>query len=142
TAVSKHTLGKAYHFSFTTPTIQLKSVDWYRKGGKVDGVVFIALRFNQPIDAATIGAHLTAHYSPHDFTEVDVPALARLTAAERAAFEAKVAKAKQAAAADGAVPLAAATEWDKKHWPAAPEQVVFQTTAAVPPESHVEVQLD
>jgi alpha-2-macroglobulin len=141
-AVSKHTLGKAYHFSFTTPTIQLKVVDWYRKGGKVDDVVFIALRFNQPVDAATIGAHLTAHYSPHELTEVDIPALARLTAAERAAFEAKVAKARQAAAADSAVPLAAATDWDKKHWPAAPEQVVFQTTAAVPPESHVDVMLD
>src|ERR1700674_3381395 len=50
-AVSGHTLGKAYHFSFTTPTIRLKVVDWYRKGGKVDGVVFIALRFNQPVAA-------------------------------------------------------------------------------------------
>jgi uncharacterized protein YfaS (alpha-2-macroglobulin family) len=141
-AVSKRTLGKAYHFSFVTPTIQLKVVDWYRKGGKVDGPVFIALRFNQPVDPANVAAHLTARYSPHEFTAVDIPALARLTAPERAAFEARLAKAKAAAAADGAVPVTLATDWDKKHWPVAPEQVVVQTTAAVPPESHVDVLLD
>src|SRR5258708_5278933 len=72
-AVSGHTLGKTYHFSFTTPTIQLKAVDWYRKGGKVDGVVVIALRFNQPVDAETVGPHLTARYSPHEVTTPTVP---------------------------------------------------------------------
>src|ERR1700682_262291 len=39
TAVSGRTLGKVYRFSFTTPTIQLKSVDSYRKGGRIDGTV-------------------------------------------------------------------------------------------------------
>src|SRR5258708_4749775 len=141
-AVSGHALGRTYHFSFTTPTIQLKAVDWYRKGGKVDGVVFIALRFNQPVDAETVGAHLTARYAPHEFTVPAVPALDRLSAAERAAFEAKVAKVQQAAVADGAVPLVVATDWDKKHWPTKPEQVVVQTTAIVPPESHLDMLLD
>src|SRR5258708_19611863 len=57
-AVSGHTLGKAYHFSFTTPTIQLKAVDWYRTGGKVHGLVVIPFPFNQPLAATPVSPHL------------------------------------------------------------------------------------
>src|SRR5437764_9688567 len=57
-AVSGKTLGKAYHFSFITPTIQLLRTDWYRKDGKYDGGIVVALWFNQPVDAETLGPHL------------------------------------------------------------------------------------
>jgi len=46
-AVSGNTLDRAYAFSFTTPTIQLLGVPWYRKGDAATGPVVIGLRFNQ-----------------------------------------------------------------------------------------------
>jgi uncharacterized protein YfaS (alpha-2-macroglobulin family) len=141
-AVSGKTLAKAYRFSFTTPTIQLKSVDWYRKGGKVDGNIVISLRFNQPVDQETVASHLTLRSAPHEATLPELPASAKLTPAERAAFDAKVAKAKEAAAADAEVPVTFPTDWDKKHWKPAPELLVIETTTAIPPETHLNVLLD
>jgi uncharacterized protein YfaS (alpha-2-macroglobulin family) len=141
-AVSGARLGRNYHFSFTTPTIQLTSVQSYRKGGKADGPVVIGLRFNQPMDADTLGQHITLRFKPHDFKDPVVPAPARLSAPEVAAFNAKVAKAKEVAAADGVVLSTFATTWDKERLAPAKELVVIETTAPVPPGSELEVLLD
>jgi uncharacterized protein YfaS (alpha-2-macroglobulin family) len=141
-AVSGHTLGKVYRFSFTTPTIQLKSVDWYRKGGKVDGPVVIGLRFNQPVDAELIASHLTLLYAAHEFTAPEVPGAARFTAAEKKAYDAKVTTARDAANATAAVAVTYPADWDKKHWKPSPELVVVETQVAVPPEANLNVLLD
>src|SRR5262249_15610819 len=119
-AVSGHTLGKVYHFSFVTPTIQLKSVDWYRKGGKVDGHVLIALRFNQPVDAELLATHFALQYAQHDVKVPDIPALYRLSPAEKKAFDAKVTTARETAASSDVVAVTYPKEWDKKHWKPAP----------------------
>src|SRR6266699_1563855 len=57
-AISGKTLDRAYSFSFVTPTIRLLSTSWFREGDRFNRAVVIALRFNQPVDAATIGPHL------------------------------------------------------------------------------------
>src|ERR1043166_942917 len=54
-AVSGHTLGRPYTFSFVTPTIQLKQTKFYTNE---DGSVTIGLGFNQPGHAQTIINHL------------------------------------------------------------------------------------
>src|SRR5688572_7918446 len=51
-SVAGNTLDRAYTFGFTTPAVRLLSTDWYRKGGRFDAPIVIALRFNQPVDPA------------------------------------------------------------------------------------------
>jgi uncharacterized protein YfaS (alpha-2-macroglobulin family) len=145
-AVSGKTLGKAYHFSFTTPTIQLLRTDWYRKDDKWDGGIVIALWFNQPVDAETLGPHLKLRTVAHEFKAPELPARDRLQKLEPqqvAAFDAKVAKA-QAAAASDALPVLSffAMDWDKKRYKPAPELVVVETKPGVPPDTHLQVFID
>src|SRR5207245_377554 len=111
-AVSGKTLDHAYDFSFITPTIALRNTNWYRKGGRFDAPVVIALRFNQPVDANVIGPHIQLRTSAHVFVEPDVPAENDPT------FEVKVAAAREAASSDG-VPILSSfpADWDKKRFP-------------------------
>src|SRR4051795_10982553 len=145
-AVSGKTLGKAYHFSFITPTIQLLRTDWYRKDGKYDSGIVIALWFNQPVDAETLGAHLKLRTVAHEFKAPELPARDRLQKLEPqqvAAFDAKVAKAQAAAASDGAPVLSFfAIDWDKKRYIPAPELIVVETKPGVPPDTHLQVFID
>ncbi|HEV7424805.1 MAG TPA: MG2 domain-containing protein [Thermoanaerobaculia bacterium] len=145
-AVSGKTLGKAYQFSFITPTIQLLRTDWYRKDDKWDGGVVIALWFNQPLDAETLGPHLKLRTAAHEFKAPELPARDRLQKLEPqqvAAFDAKVAKAKAAADSDGQPVLSFfATDWDKKRYKPGPELVVLETKPGVPPDTHLQVFID
>src|SRR3954471_15541556 len=77
-AVSGKTLGKVYRFSFITPTIQLLRTDWYRKGGKWDGGIVIALWFNQPVDAETLASHIKLRTVAHEFKAPELPGRDRL----------------------------------------------------------------
>jgi uncharacterized protein YfaS (alpha-2-macroglobulin family) len=140
-AVSGNTLDKSYHFSFITPTIQLKSTDSYRKGGRFDAPIVILLRFNQPIDAKTIVEHLQLKTKAHDFTAPAPPPAA--DPASLAAFEAKKAKASQAAASDG-VPVLSflADDWDKVHYPATDNLLVLETKPGIPPDTNIQLFLD
>ncbi len=145
-AVSGKTLGKVYRFSFVTPTIQLLRTDWYRKGGKWDGSIVIALWFNQPVDGETLGSHLKLRTAAHEFKAPELQGRERLQKLEPqqvAAFDAKVAKAQQAAASDGQPVLSFfPTDWDKKHYRPAPEMVVVETKPGVPPDTHLQIFID
>lgn len=144
--VSGKTLGKGYRFSFITPTIQLLRTDWYRKGGKYDGGIVIALWFNQPVDAETLGSHFQLRTVAHEFKAPELAARERLQKLEPqqvAAFDAKVAKAQQAAASDGQPVLSFfATEWNQKRFKPAPELIVVETKPGVPPDTNLQVFID
>jgi Large extracellular alpha-helical protein len=145
-AVSGKTLGKAYRFTFVTPTIQLLRTDWYRKGGKYDGGIVIALWFNQPVDANTLGSHLALRTVAHEFKVPGIPARGRLMKLEpqqAAAFDAKVAKAQQTAASNDQPILSFfPTEWDTKHFKPVPELVVVETKPGVQPDTHLQIFVD
>jgi hypothetical protein len=145
-AVSGKTLSKGYRFTFTTPTIQLLRTDWYRKGGKFDGGIVIALWFNQPVDAETLGTHLQLRTVAHEFKAPELDARERLQKLEPqqvALFDAKVEKAKQAAASDGQPVLSFfPVDWDKKHFKPVPELVVVETKPGVPPDTNLQVFVD
>jgi uncharacterized protein YfaS (alpha-2-macroglobulin family) len=136
TAVSGRKLDKPYSFSFTTPTIQLRSVDWYRKGQKIGGSVVIALTFNQPVDGDTLAPHLQLRYKTHELKDPLKPAT------PDPAFDAKVAKAKQVAALTGPVLSFFPTEWDLERFPKSPQTVVIETKPGVPPDAHLQLFLD
>jgi len=145
-AVSGKTLGKVYRFSFITPTIQLLRTDWYRKGGKYDGAIVIALWFNQPVDATTLASHIQLRTVAHEFKTPELPARDRLQKLEPqqvVAFDAKVARAQAAAASNGQPVLSFfPTEWDKKHFQPVNEMVVLETKPGVPPDTHLQVFID
>lgn len=153
-ALSGNTLGQPYSFSFITPTIQLRSTNWYRKdasvepmmrnrSGRFDAPIVVLLRFNQPVDPKVIVQHLQLRTRTHPFKDPVVPSLDRLTPAEREAFEAKKAKARQAAASDGAMVLSfLAEDWDKKTYPPSPDLVVLETKPNIAPETFIQVFLD
>ncbi len=145
-SVAGNTLDQAYHFSFTTPTIRLLSTNWYRKP---DGAVVIGLTFNQPVQPATIVAHLKLHTATGKFEEPTIPdaGIERLKAVEPqalAAFEQKKAKAAAAAASnDDPVLSFLATKWDTtKLGVARPELVVVETKPGIPPGTQINVLLD
>ena len=146
TATSGRTLDRAYSFSFITPTVQLLRTNWYRKDGRADAPIVIGLWFNQPIDGATLASHLQLRTMKHEFKAPAIPALDRLKANDPqgvAAFEAKVARAQQAAGSDGQPVMSfVASEWDAKRFPPVPELVVLETRPGVPPETHLQVYLD
>ncbi|MEZ5418032.1 MAG: Ig-like domain-containing protein [Vicinamibacterales bacterium] len=140
------TLAAPATFTFTTPPVRLQDVRWYRRGDTVAGALVILLRFNQPVRPADIAQHLSAATVRHEW---EAPAF---TAAERAryeaqdpaglaAFQAKVEAVTRVAAGGTPVRLRLTTNWDKTQYPEKPEQVVFETTSAVEPESHVRLAL-
>jgi uncharacterized protein YfaS (alpha-2-macroglobulin family) len=146
-AISGRTLAKPFQFDFTTPTVHLKQTHWYRKAMRYDSPLIIALRFNQPVKAADIAAHLHLTFQKHDWNVPDYPddVLARLKKIDPAGlqrFQDKVAAAGRAAASTDALTFTLAQTWNKKDYPPAPELVVFEVTSPVPTESWVEVRVD
>jgi uncharacterized protein YfaS (alpha-2-macroglobulin family) len=147
-SVAGHTLGKPYSFSFVTPTIKLMRTAFYRKGDKANGAVVIGLWFNQPVERDVIAQHLQLRTVAHEIKlpELQPEAIARLQKNEpqaMAAFNAKVEKAKQAAASNGQTILSFLTDdWDRSRWPAAPELIVLETKPGISTDTNLQVYLD
>ncbi len=141
-AVAGATLDQQYTWTFVTPTIRLVNSDHYQKS---NGAVVIGLRFNQPIEPAIVLPHIDIRTKAHDIEIVDYPESGanRITPEEMKAFEAKVAKAKAVAAADGQKVLAfQATEWDKERFVPGKDLVVLETKPGISPDSWLVVNLD
>lgn len=146
-SVAGNTLDQATVLNFTTPTIKLLSTEFYRRGGKADGSVVIAMRFNQPISAAAILPHVRVRTAAHDvpppfWTSDSIERLKKLEPQGWAAYEAKKTKVDQVAKTDKAPVLVfAATDWDKERWPVAEDLVVVETKPGIQPETHLDVVL-
>src|SRR5262249_26977130 len=145
-AVSGRRLAAPYRFTFTTPTVKLLGLDWYRKTKRFDSPMVLVLRFNQPVRAGDIVAHARLRFEPHAF---DAPTLsndaqARLRTNDPQAiprFQAKVAAAQNAAASSDSLKFLAATTWDTQRFKASPDLVVLEVTDPTPPDSWVLVEL-
>jgi uncharacterized protein YfaS (alpha-2-macroglobulin family) len=146
TAVSGRALAVPVTVAFTTPTAKLLSTEWYRQGGRHDGTLMIAMRFNQRVNAATVAAHLKARFTPHTWDLTDLAGLrARLAAADPQSLQqlnAKVAATQAAASSSAAVRLAVAKDWDTKRFPPKSDLVVLQAVDPVPSDSRVLLVLD
>src|SRR6476620_7257881 len=121
-AVSGRRLATPYQFSFTTPTVKLMRLDWYRKNKRYDGIMVLALRFNQSVRAADLLPHVRLAFVPHPFEEPKLSddGQARLRANDPQAiprFQAKVAAASAAASASTSLRFAPATAWDIERFP-------------------------
>jgi uncharacterized protein YfaS (alpha-2-macroglobulin family) len=126
-------LGTPYRFEFTTPVVQLVSARWYRKSGRSNSPVVIAMRFNQRVRPADVVAHLTARHEPHEWEapEYSERELERLKAGDPAglaAFNAKVTATRRATQSRTPVALRLATEWNRDEFPANDALVVMETT--------------
>ena len=147
-SVAGKTLDKPYRFSFTTPTVRLTRVDWYRKGGLIKNGVVVMMQFNQPVDPNTIIQHLSLRTAPRTIQIPDIPPegveeLKKREPQALQAFEAKKAKALQNAASSGAQVLSfLATDWDKKRWEPARDRVVLETKPNVQPDTMLQIFLD
>src|SRR5205814_7426639 len=136
TSVSGARLDAPYTFSFTTPTLRLLQTSWSRRQDRFDRPIVLVLRFNQPVSHATVDAHLAVRFQPHALKPPAPPgdeAAAADPAALRA-FEGKVARTGESAAASSAVAVHATEDWDKKTHPPADDLLAFETSAAPPPE--------
>jgi uncharacterized protein YfaS (alpha-2-macroglobulin family) len=146
-AASGATLDQTYTFTFATPSIRLIRTDFYRRGGKSDASLLVAMFFNQPVDAATLLPHVQFRTAAHEMQQpfFQPEALARLKKLEpqqAAAYEAKIAKALAAAQSNGQpVFFGAATDWDRKRWPASKEMVVVETKPGITPETWLQLTL-
>lgn len=138
-SLAGNTLDRPYTFSFTTPTIQLLAVPWYRKGDVTNGPIVIGLRFNQPVDPQTILAHVHLRTKGHEFTEPPAPE----TPDPR--FQEKRDVARKAAASNGDPIFAGlALEWDEHRIPPTDRHdlVVLETKPNIAPGTWIEVYLD
>ena len=132
-SIAGKTLDQPYEWTFSTPTIRLRSTDWYRK--KSNAIV-IALRFNQPIDPQILVQHLKLRTAAHTITLPDEPK-------GETAFEAKKAKALAAAQSDGQPVLAfLATDWDKERFKPGNDLVVLETKPGLVPDTNIELLID
>lgn len=141
-ALSGAALDQQYRWTFVTPTIRLLNSDHYRKS---NGAVVIGLRFNQPVDPANVLPHIGIRTKAHDIEISDYPesGASRITPAEMQAFEAKVAKARAAAAAEGQTVLAfQATEWDKERFVPGKDLLVLETKPGIAPDTWLAVNID
>jgi uncharacterized protein YfaS (alpha-2-macroglobulin family) len=147
TSAAGRRLAAPYEFTFTTPTVKLESVRWGRRGGRVTDPVTLELRFNQPVRASDVLAHVTGRYRPQEFSAP------QFTAAERArlnaedpdglrVFDAKVADARRNAARTDAVGLRAASEWDKTRFRQSDREVMLETISVPPPGTTLQIVLD
>ena len=146
TAVSGRKLAKPISFRFTTPTVRLERVEWYRRGGTVDGRVVLVLFFNQPVRSADIAAALAARFESHPW---DAPTLtaeqrAALKAADPASvdrFDAKVKEAQLAAGSRAPVKVQPTNDWNRRQFPPSPRMAVFEVVNDVPPEGWLRLSL-
>jgi hypothetical protein len=139
-------LARPHRFSFTTPTVRLLRTNWYRQSRRYDSPLVVLLRFNQPVSRDGIAPHLEFRYQPHDWAAPVLPpeALDLLPAVDPGAlgdFQAKVARARAAAASAAAVPILPATTWDQKTFPPAPDLLVWVTDGVPPPDAWIRVGL-
>ncbi|HEX7151939.1 MAG TPA: MG2 domain-containing protein [Thermoanaerobaculia bacterium] len=142
-SVAGNTLDKPYKFTFVTPTIRLMGTDWYRRDGKMGNPIVISLRFNQPVDAATILQHLQLRTVAHPIEAPVIADPSKVDAASQQAFDAKLAKAQAAAASNGSpVFVSVATTWDKERFPPGNDQVVLETKPGVGPDTNLQIILD
>jgi alpha-2-macroglobulin len=134
-AISGRTLDQEYGWTFTTPTIQLRSTDWYRKD---NGAVVIGLRFNQPVKAESILPHLQLRTQGHELQAIEPPPVG-----DKAGFEAKWKKAQATAASDDQPVLAfQATDWNKERMVPGNDLLVLETKPGILPDTWIRVLLD
>jgi uncharacterized protein YfaS (alpha-2-macroglobulin family) len=149
TSVAGHALGAPYEFEFTTPTVRLMQMMWYRKNGRFDDPAVLMLRFNQPVRPADVAVHAHVRLAPHTWRppEMQTEARARLEKTDPAGlarFDAKVAAVDRVARSTDPIPVRVAESWDEKRydWEKAPERVVLETTTPPPPESWLTIEVD
>lgn len=147
TAPSGRRLDQPVSFTFTTPTVRLLQTRWYHPGRRFDAAPIVVLRFNQPVNADAVAAHVAAHYDSHPFNAPVISSagqahLRSIAPASLEAFEAKLKAARAAASATSPIAMRLATDWDKKTFPQARDQVVFELTTSPPPDSWVKLELD
>jgi len=147
TALSGRRLETPYTFSFTTPTVRLLKTEWYRDNGRYDGLLKVALRFNQPVRPADVATHTALRFEQHPFEPpAALPAaLTRMQAddpASWARYQAKLSDAARTAGLATPLPARVAASWDTERLPVAPDLVVLDVTDTVPPESWVRLELD
>ncbi|HYC61606.1 MAG TPA: alpha-2-macroglobulin family protein [Thermoanaerobaculia bacterium] len=129
-SVAGKTLDQPYRWTFNTPTIRLVRTDWYRRN---NGAVVIGLRFNQPVDAATLVPHLKLETHGHP---IELPAVP-------ADGEAKKQQAIAAAASDGEAILAfVATDWNKERFKPGKDLVVLETKPGIPSDTWIRILID
>jgi uncharacterized protein YfaS (alpha-2-macroglobulin family) len=147
TSAAGRRLGAPFRFQFTTPTVKLLSVERYRRSGRAEGPVIMALRFNQRVRPADVLAHLQVRYDAHDWEAPEFSARewARLKAGDPAglaAFEAKVAATRRTAALTSVLPVRLAADWNTEQYPPSDSLVMIETTSAPAPESWLRVTID
>ena len=147
TSAAGKRLGTPYRFEFTTPIVQLRSARWYRKTGRANSPVVMALQFNQRVRPADVMAHLTARHEPHDweapaFTERELARMKTGDPAGLAAFNAKVAATRRTTQSTAPVNLRLATEWDKKQYPPSDSLVMIETATVPAPGAWLALTLD
>jgi uncharacterized protein YfaS (alpha-2-macroglobulin family) len=146
TAVSGRRLDKPVTFQFTTPTVRLDRVSWYRRGGTVDGRIVLMLYFNQPVRSADIAAALSARFEPHEWAapSLSPEQAAALKAADATAlerFSAKVKRTQSAAASRAPVTLQPTADWNTNRFKPAPELLAFEVMTDVAPEAWLQLTL-
>ena len=137
TAVSGRRLQTPLTFDFTTPTVRLERVRWYRRGGTVDGRIVLMLYFNQPVRSADVAAALAARFEPHQWTPPEI--LPELTDADR--FNTKVKQTQTAAALRTPVTLQPTTDWNQETFPPSPQLLGFEVVTDVRPEAWLQLTL-
>ncbi len=137
TAVSGRKLDRTVTFDFTTPTVRLERVRWYRRAGTVNSGIVLLLYFNQVVNSADVAAALSARFEPHEWTAPGVPS--DPAAAER--FNAKVRQTQAAAASRTPVTLQPTTNWNKETFPPSNQLVAFNVVTDVAPEAWVHLTL-
>ncbi len=147
TSDAGHRLDAPFTFAFTTPTVKLTSMRWYRRDDRVDRPLVVVLAFNQRVDPATIALHASFRYERHDWTRPALSAdararMARIDPGSPARFDAKVAAAASAAARTDAVRFRVTTNWDTKQFPATDSLVALESTTVPPPGTSIALTLD
>lgn len=145
--VSGQRLEKPYTFTFTTPTVRLLRAQWYRKGGRFDAPAVFALRFNQPVSPQDVAAHLSLHFTRHEWKppEVQKEVMGRMARENPQAFkdfQSKVANTILAVNSSAPVAFKVAQGWDTQRVKPGDDLVVLESTSVPPPQAQITAELD
>jgi len=141
-AVSGRRLARPHRFSFTTPTVKLLEIRWYRRGSRAGAQMVILLQFNQSVRTADVAPHITAQFEKHEWKVPSLPqeAAARLKSVDASSterFRAKVDATRAVVESQAPVSVRPTADWDKKTFPNSSSLVVLETTTEVAPEAWV-----
>lgn len=140
-------LDQPYAFAFTTPTVRVLEVDYYRTNDKATSPAILSIRFNQPVSPAKVSEHIKLSYGSYEWQAPTIADDAREALQHEdpngySDFQKKVDAVSRVISSGQSVSFKVATDWDRERFKPGDDLVVLETTGVPASGAHIVANLD